>query len=435
MRVAWPPHSFPRHGGPRLPTGQRARPRLGTIAAAAAATLALGLGAGFLPVQAQSGAPAGTAAGQPSPPAGQAAGARIGNAAAPYRTTAQNDTLWNIARSVAPPGVSPNQVMVAIARRNGAAFVGGNMFFMRVGVPLQLPSLDEVRAEDAGQAVAIVERHRGAWRAGRAEAPALGPLGAAAPAAPPAAAAPAPAVPPTGAPPVAAAPVPAPVPVPTPSAAPSPPAQPALPAPAAPPVASGPSTAPTSPPPGPAPAADPPPAAPPAATAPSSPPAAQPAATPRDTPSPQDSAAKSPSNGLYIGAGALALAGLATWLVMRKRRPGAADAEGSASARDGAARRRPAHESDPSSLNDGPAASALHRRPPAPPATPPLVQALGDEAPPLPSAAVPPEPALELLIAKAYLDVGDNEEARPWLRRVVEHGDEEQRQEAAQLLG
>jgi len=62
------------------------------------------------------------------------------------------------------------------------------------------------------------------------------------------------------------------------------------------------------------------------------------------------------------------------------------------------------------------------------------VQALG-EAHPLPSATVAPEPALELLVGKAYLDVGDSEEARKWLRLVLEHGDEEQRQEAAQLLG
>lgn len=146
-----------------------------------------------------------------------------------------------------------------------------------------------------------------------------------------------------------------------------------------------------------------------------------------------------PSTGLLVGIGVLAAAGLGALLVVqaRRRSAGAPAGAGADDHAEGRAttpgRTRDARDTAADYQADEPAASALHRRPSAPPATPPLVRFLGDERPP-PSAVVAPEPGLELLVGKAYLDVGDSEEARKWLRLVAEHGDEAQRQEAAELL-
>lgn len=122
----------------------------------------------------------------------------VGETARPFRTTVAQDNLWDIAGKVArQAGVGRQQVMVAVLRRNPDAFVKGNIHRLRQGVPLVLPSLGELKAEDRAASVALVEAHLAALKSG-ATLPAL-----------PAAGAPVAAVVPPPAPASAPAPVPA----------------------------------------------------------------------------------------------------------------------------------------------------------------------------------------------------------------------------------
>lgn len=149
----------------------------------------------------------------------------VGETARPFRTTVAQDNLWDIAGKVArQAGVGRQQVMVAVLRRNPDAFVKGNIHRLRQGVPLVLPSLGELKAEDRAASVALVEAHLAALKSG-ATLPALPAAGApvAAVVTPPPVAASAPAPAPASAPaPVPAAPVvQAPAPEPMPASAPA----------------------------------------------------------------------------------------------------------------------------------------------------------------------------------------------------------------------
>lgn len=149
----------------------------------------------------------------------------VGETARPFRTTVAQDNLWDIAGKVArQAGVGRQQVMVAVLRRNPDAFVKGNIHRLRQGVPLVLPSLGELKAEDRAASMALVEAHLAALKSG-ATLPALPAAGApvAAVVTPPPVAASAPAPAPASAPaPVPAAPVvQAPAPEPMPASAPA----------------------------------------------------------------------------------------------------------------------------------------------------------------------------------------------------------------------
>jgi FimV-like protein len=153
-------------------------------------------------------------------------------ASSTVRTTVEQDTLWDIAGQVAPAaGVSRQQFMVAVLRRNPDAFVKGNIHRLRRGVSLVLPSTAELRAEDPVRAIALVDDHLKAMRAGKVLEP-LPPLSGVT-------AAPVPAVP------VVPPPTPAPPPPPPPPPAPPPPVA-SAPAPAAPPAVVAPSPVPAS---------------------------------------------------------------------------------------------------------------------------------------------------------------------------------------------
>ena len=102
----------------------------------------------------------------------------VGETARPFRTTVAQDNLWDIAGKVArQAGVGRQQVMVAVLRRNPDAFVKGNIHRLRQGVPLVLPSLGELKAEDRAASVALVEAHLAALKSG-ATLPALPAAGA-----------------------------------------------------------------------------------------------------------------------------------------------------------------------------------------------------------------------------------------------------------------
>lgn len=151
----------------------------------------------------------------------------VGETARPFRTTVAQDNLWDIAGKVArQAGVGRQQVMVAVLRRNPDAFVKGNIHRLRQGVPLVLPSLGELKAEDRAASMALVEAHLAALKSG-ATLPALPAAGApvAAVVTPPPVTASAPAPVPASAPasvpaaPVVQAPAPEPMPASAPASA------------------------------------------------------------------------------------------------------------------------------------------------------------------------------------------------------------------------
>ncbi|MET4160442.1 pilus assembly protein FimV [Marinobacterium sp. MBR-111] len=78
-----------------------------------------------------------------------------------------NDTLWEIAARNKPANISEHQMMLALLRKNPAAFPSGNINAMRAGVVLNLPMQDEVSRLTHREAVAEVARQTQMWREGR----------------------------------------------------------------------------------------------------------------------------------------------------------------------------------------------------------------------------------------------------------------------------
>jgi FimV-like protein len=91
-----------------------------------------------------------------------------------YRVIMLNDNLWRISREVMPEhGVSRNQIMFAILRKNPDAFRGGNINYLRTGVELVMPTLAEAQAEIPEQVNTLVTTHKTTWSEGKVSAPAL----------------------------------------------------------------------------------------------------------------------------------------------------------------------------------------------------------------------------------------------------------------------
>ncbi len=97
------------------------------------------------------------------------AGRRVGEGEFTYRQTVKKDNLWTIARGLTPAigNFTQNQLMAAILRRNPDAFEQGSMFYLRQGVVLTVPSLQEILAEDMAKADALYEHQQQAWDEGR----------------------------------------------------------------------------------------------------------------------------------------------------------------------------------------------------------------------------------------------------------------------------
>ena len=71
--------------------------------------------------------------------------------------TVLRDNLWTLAARVQhDPGITRQQVMVAMLRRNPNAFLQGNMHRLRRDVALVVPTAQEIAAENAGAAEAVV---------------------------------------------------------------------------------------------------------------------------------------------------------------------------------------------------------------------------------------------------------------------------------------
>jgi pilus assembly protein FimV len=130
-------------------------PKFSPQAAAAAAQL---------PSTAPSAAPAQAPAAQTPAPA-QPPAAPASPKYTEY-TTANNDTLWEIAERVRNGG-TVQQTMLAIQALNPDAFIAGNINRLKKGQVLRLPSPQEVSATPQPRAVAEVAEQNRAWREGR----------------------------------------------------------------------------------------------------------------------------------------------------------------------------------------------------------------------------------------------------------------------------
>ncbi|MFJ3484374.1 FimV/HubP family polar landmark protein [Pseudomonas sp. NPDC090202] len=135
-------------------------PKFSPQAAAAAAAQLPSTAPATAPAQApQAQTPAPTPAPAPAPaPASQPKYTEY--------TTANNDTLWEIAERVRNGG-TVQQTMLAIQALNPDAFIAGNINRLKKGQVLRLPSAQEVSATPQPQAVAQVAEQNRAWREGR----------------------------------------------------------------------------------------------------------------------------------------------------------------------------------------------------------------------------------------------------------------------------
>ena len=79
-------------------------------------------------------------------------------------TVKSGDTLSGIAGRNGLPGVSVEQLMIAIQRANPDAFSGGNINRLRAGATLSLPSASEAQAITQNNAVSEVRAQAASWR-------------------------------------------------------------------------------------------------------------------------------------------------------------------------------------------------------------------------------------------------------------------------------
>lgn len=335
-------------------------------------------------------------------------------ASSAVRTTVEQDTLWDIAGQAAPAaGVSRQQFMVAVLRRNPDAFVKGNIHRLRRGVPLVLPSAAELRAEDPARAIALVDDHLKAMRAGKvleplpplsgvAVAPMPAPVTPAVPVAPP----PPPPAPPPPAPPVASAPAPAPAPVEPPRRVETPP----VPAPASAPVAK------------------------PAETP------AVPAVTPRsDAVPPSAPVTNAPApGGTALWPYVLLLGAVAGGAILWRRRGRGGDAAAATSSEFAASTTLGRPTTTPRVFDVSTAAADVARTVETSQAVTEMVRS--EE--PAPVAAEDDDPVGQLVaqaglkidMARASLDVGRAEKARALLQAVMREGSGRQQAEASEIL-
>jgi pilus assembly protein FimV len=87
----------------------------------------------------------------------------------------KGETLGGIAKRNLPPGVSLNQMLIAIYRANEDAFINGNINLVRAGRILNIPDIDAVGTVDAEAANRLVSEHHAQfndYRSRLAEVPA-----------------------------------------------------------------------------------------------------------------------------------------------------------------------------------------------------------------------------------------------------------------------
>ena len=77
----------------------------------------------------------------------------------------RGQTLSGIARQVAPAGVDPSQMMLALKQANPDAFYQDNINALKSGAVLRVPTSQEAQAMNVAAAMAEVRRQNGDWRA------------------------------------------------------------------------------------------------------------------------------------------------------------------------------------------------------------------------------------------------------------------------------
>ena len=113
------------------------------------------------PTQTSRPAPA-TAAPAPATSQPQFSGSEYG----PIR---QNETLWSIARSVRPRGVSMEQMMIALQRANPQAFIDNNINKLRRGSILRVPGTEEILEISRNEARNAYRDQQDQWLTARTE--------------------------------------------------------------------------------------------------------------------------------------------------------------------------------------------------------------------------------------------------------------------------
>ena len=76
-----------------------------------------------------------------------------------------NDTLWDIALKTRPESsVSVNQMMMALLKENGSAFIRNNINGLKAGQTLSIPSAGEIKQLTQAQALAAVREQNNLWK-------------------------------------------------------------------------------------------------------------------------------------------------------------------------------------------------------------------------------------------------------------------------------
>lgn len=81
----------------------------------------------------------------------------------------RDETLWQIASSGRPGGVSVQQAMLDIQRLNPEAFIGGNINRIKAGYIIYLPAAGEISSDDLARALDEVREQNQAFASGRAQ--------------------------------------------------------------------------------------------------------------------------------------------------------------------------------------------------------------------------------------------------------------------------
>ncbi|MGQ0544965.1 MAG: FimV/HubP family polar landmark protein [Betaproteobacteria bacterium] len=111
------------------------------------------------PLPTEPAAPVAAAPAAPAPekkPAEEPAPAQAGPAT---HEVQKGETLGGIAKRNLPPGVSLNQMLIAIYRANEDAFIRGNVNLVRAGKILNIPDIDSVGTVDPDEANRLVREH------------------------------------------------------------------------------------------------------------------------------------------------------------------------------------------------------------------------------------------------------------------------------------
>jgi pilus assembly protein FimV len=109
-------------------------------------------------------------ASRPAAAASTATPATAGNTAAggQYGPVERGQTLSGIARQLAPAGVDPGQMMLALKQANPEAFYQDNINALKRGAVLRVPTGQEAQAMSVAAALTEIRRQNGDWRASAA---------------------------------------------------------------------------------------------------------------------------------------------------------------------------------------------------------------------------------------------------------------------------